>query len=146
MPHSGSNTVKLGTAEVAGEVAYWGSGTVTQGEVYELEQLAPNNLQWDEAHADSTADSTGMLGLALGSGQASTVGMLIRGYARFTSKFAITSVNNGNPVYLSAATEGLITGTAPSGTGDVVRILGYVVDSNNEVIYFNPDNTFVTVS
>ena len=86
-----------------------------------------------------------MLGLAIGSGQANQVGMLIRGYARFTSKFS-SLPNNGSPVYLSAATEGLITGTAPSGTGDVVRIVGYVVDSDNEVIYFNPDSTYVTIA
>ena len=131
---------------VIGEVAFWGGGTVTQGEVYELEQLAPSSRTWDEAHADSTSDSTGMLGLALDNGSADNVGVLIRGYARFTSKFAITGVNAGSPVYLSAATEGLITGTAPSGGGDVVRIVGYVVSKENEIIYFNPDNTYVTVS
>jgi hypothetical protein len=142
----GEDIENMSNNTVVGEVAFWGGGTVTQGEVYELEQLAPSSRTWDEAHADSTNDSTGMLAIALGSGTASEVGMLIRGYARFTSKFAITSVNAGSPVYLSAATEGLITGTAPSGTNDVVRIVGYVVSAENEIIYFNPDNTFVTVS
>jgi len=116
-----------------------------EGKVYELEQLAPNNQFWDEAHADTTSDSTGLLAMALGSGTANEVGMLIRGVARFTSVFS-SLPNAGNPVYLSAATEGLITGTAPSSTNNVVRIVGHVLDSEDEVIYFNPDNTYVVVS
>jgi hypothetical protein len=127
-----------------GEVAFFGTGTVTQGEVYQLEQYYSAHF-WSEAHADTASDSKGILAIALGSGDANVVGMLIRGYARFTSKFS-SLPNSGLPVYLSAATEGLITGTAPSSTGDVARILGYVVNSTNEVIYFNPDNTYVEIA
>jgi hypothetical protein len=72
--------------------------------------------------------------------------MLLRGYARFTSTFALTSTNAGSKVYLSDVTEGLITATAPSSTNDVVRIVGYVIDKEEEAIYFSPDNTYVVVS
>ena len=43
-------------------------------------------------------------------------------------------------------TQGLITATAPSDAGDVVRIVGYVIDKEEEAIYFSPDNTYVVVS
>jgi hypothetical protein len=37
-----------------------------------------------------------------------------------------------------------MTNTPPSDSGDVVRVVGYAVDSN--VIYFNPDPTYVTIA
>ena len=50
----------------------------------------------------------------------------------------------GAPLYLSDTTAGNMTATAPGSSGDVVRIVGYAVDSNT--IFFNPGNTYVTVS
>jgi hypothetical protein len=64
--------------------------------------------------------------------------MLVRGYIR-NSGF---TTNTGNIVYVST-TAGEVTTTAPSGSGDIVRIIGYSIDGTNEIIYFNPDNTWV---
>ena len=136
-----NNATTLGTAEASGEVLYYGTGTVSVGKVYQLEQYQTSHF-WDEAHADNTADSIGFLALALGSGTAHDVGMLVRGVARFTSVFSSLPVS-GKPLYLSAATEGLIVAAAPSSTGDVVRVVGHVLNQSDEVIYFNPDNTWV---
>ena len=41
---------------------------------------------------------------------------------------------------------GAATNTAPSGSGDIVRIIGYCLDSTNGQIYFNPDGAFVEVA
>jgi hypothetical protein len=38
---------------------------------------------------------------------------------------------------------GGITDTAPTGSGDVVRIVGYMVDDTFDLIYFCPDTTWV---
>ena len=45
---------------------------------------------------------------------------------------------------------GRVTGSAPTDSGDVVRVLGYVLSGsgggNGAKIYFNPDNTWIEVS
>ena len=51
----------------------------------------------------------------------------------------------GDILYLST-TAGQASSTAPSGTGDIVRVIGYCLDSSNGQIWFNPDNTFVEIS
>ena len=50
----------------------------------------------------------------------------------------------GVPLYISASTSGAFTETAPSGAGDVIRIIGYNIDDQGR-IYFNPDNSYTTV-
>ena len=51
----------------------------------------------------------------------------------------------GDVLYLST-TGGDASSTAPSSTGDVVRIIGYCLDASNGQIWFNPDSTFVEIS
>ena len=52
--------------------------------------------------------------------------------------------DNGKPVYVSP-TAGYFDMTAPSTTGQVVRIVGHVVTTNANfyTIYFRPDNTWI---
>ena len=52
----------------------------------------------------------------------------------------------GDELYLSASTAGNVTSTAPSATGDVVRVIGYCLDSTNGQIYFNPSNDFIELA
>jgi hypothetical protein len=66
--------------------------------------------------------------------------MLINGYIR-NSGFTTTT---GDILYVST-TAGGITTTAPSGSGDIIRIIGYSLDGTNETIYFNPDNSWVEI-
>ena len=63
-------------------------------------------------------------------------GMLLRGY-----------VNNagwgwtpGDTLYLST-TLGGITNTQPTGTGDIVRVVGYAIGAR--LIYFNPSQDWI---
>ena len=78
-----------------------------------------------------------MLAIALGA--TVTDGLLVRGYA-YNSNWNFTS---GVPLYVDL-TAGGITETAPSTTGEVVRIVGYCTDSTNKNrIYFNPDNSWI---
>ena len=79
-----------------------------------------------------------MLAVALGS-NSGTSGMLLQGLFRKASH----GFSAGAPLYVST-TSGAFTTTAPSGSGDYVRVVGYVVDSN--IIYFNPSGTWVQVS
>jgi len=46
----------------------------------------------------------------------------------------------GSELYVDTATAGQLTATKPSGTDDVVRIVGYAVTA--DVIHFNPSNSY----
>ena len=68
-------------------------------------------------------------------------GFLIKGYYTMTIDVGSAS----NPLYISAAA-GRVTDTAPSSTGQFVRILGYVMDSTNGQIWFDPDKIWIELS
>ena len=110
------------------------SSSTTAGKLYFKSNFA---AAWSEADADSDG-ATRMLGVALGS-NSGTSGMLLQGLFRKASH----GFSAGAPLYVST-TSGAFTTTAPSGSGDYVRVVGYVVDSN--IIYFNPSGTWVEVS
>ena len=110
------------------------STATTAGKLYYKSNFA---AAWSEADADSDG-ATRMLGVALGS-NSGTSGMLLQGLFRKASH----GFSAGAPLYVST-TSGAFTTTAPSGSGDYVRVVGYVIDSN--IIYFNPSGTWVEVS
>ena len=83
-----------------------------------------------------------MLAIAAGTGDSNDVGMLVRGFARFTSVFSLTGGTMGAPLYLST-TAGGVSVAASTSAGDVVRIIGYLIDDTTESIYFCPDTTWV---
>ena len=68
-------------------------------------------------------------------------GMLLRG--TFTLDHDPGTI--ADELYVST-TAGDITGTAPSGSGDVVRVVGYCLDSTNGQIWFNPSNDFIVLA
>jgi uncharacterized delta-60 repeat protein len=128
IPYSGVN----------GELAFWGRGEVVEGRLYFLHP----SFRWSDAGATSS-NATRMLAIAAGTGEANQVGMLLRGHARFpgvTPYGAITST--GAPLFIST-TSTEFSETAPTGTGEFVRIIGYVQKADNYQIYFCPDNTWV---
>ena len=116
-----------------GDVVTFGTGSLTAGNLYYFR----SDSSWSLADADSTATSTGLLGIALGT-TATTTGVLVRGYAKFTGFTAST----GAILYVSP-TAGGTTSTTPTAAGQVVRILGYQLDATNDTIYFNPSNDWL---
>ena len=114
-----------------------GSGTITVGKVV----YWTSGGAWSKTRANAESTSKGLLGIA-GAGTTNAAdGIVLFGFVKSSSHgFTV-----GAPLYLSdSATTGLMTNTPPSDSGDVVRVVGYAVDSN--VIYFNPDPTYVTIS
>jgi hypothetical protein len=92
---------------------------------------------WTLTDANAASSSNGMLGFALGT--TSSQGLVVRGYIRnsgFTS-------SDGAILYLSAAVTGNLTSTQPSGTGDIVRVVGYQISAANDIIYFNPSPDWI---
>ena len=55
--------------------------------------------------------------------------------------------DSGLPVYVST-TAGHFDFTAPSGSGDFVRIVGYAIDDylGRVLIYFDPDKSWVEIA
>ena len=131
-----------GNAE--GDIVFIGSTAsgeldVVAGRLYYLN----DDLNWSYADADAVSTSTNLLGIAIGSGAPGVVGMLLRGMVTVS---VAPGEGAGIPLYIST-NAGQITRVAPSGAGDVVRIVGYnVATGTDKRIWFNPDNTWIEIT
>lgn len=135
-----SRTIAIPTTAngYSGDVVSFGSGpsgndgNINAGELYYLD----SSQNWELADADAAGTATNMLGIAVAD---NTPTFLVKGiivnndYGGFTT---------GTPLYVST-TAGDITSTAPSGTGDIVRVVGYSVNGGSRTIYFNPSNDHI---
>ena len=120
-----------------GDVVYFGGTTsMTVGAIYHYK----SDGTWELADADAASTSDGLLGVALGE-ESDLTGVLLRGMVTLDHDPGAV----GDVLYLST-TGGDSSATAPSGTGDVVRIIGYCLDASNGQVWFNPDSTFVEIS
>jgi len=120
-----------------GDIVYFGSTTsMTAGKIY----YYTSSSTWALADADSASTAKGLLGVALGSAS-NTNGVLLRGMVTLSND----SGTIGDAVFLST-TPGLAQSSAPTGNGDIARVVGYCLDNTNGQVYFNPDGTFVEVS
>jgi hypothetical protein len=77
-------------------------------------------------------------------------GMLIKGFFHEDSYFSGSFIKGG-PLYIqsssagrSATEGGYVSGAAPTAADSYVRVIGYGTDTPN-VIYFNPDSTYVEI-
>jgi hypothetical protein len=117
-------------------------GSVSAGDVcYNV-----NNV-WRQADADSESNAGDvMLAVALANGNTAPGPVLIRGMVRLgAGHIADTSGQNGDALYLST-TAGHVAFGVPSGNGDIARIVGYCMDEDSDIIYFNPSSAYVEVS
>ena len=71
--------------------------------------------------------------------------MLCEGFIKMSTNTGFSGASVGDPLYIST-TAGQVTSTAPSGTGDIVRVVGYVANAASGIIYFSPDKTWIEVS
>jgi hypothetical protein len=103
------------------------------------------------ADADGTSTATGLLGICLSAstGNDQVRPFVLDGYVSINSTFinnkaGLGTDDNGKPVYISP-TAGYVDMSAPTSSGQVVRILGHVVATNVSfyTIYFRPDNTWI---
>lgn len=123
-----------------GESVIFGTGTTVAGKLYYLNSSGV----WTETDADAVASgATQLLGIALGTNPAND-GILLRGFFQMTTYLQGTWTA-GAPIYLSTtAANGDIT--APSATGDFVRVVGYCGAGTTDLIYFNPSSTYIEIS
>lgn len=126
-----------------GDIVNFGSGpggtngNIEKGKLYYLD----SSQQWELADANAVATAKGMLGIAVVD---DSPNFLVRGFARHGSW---VSLGTGNPLYISAgATAGEITNSAPTGSTDVVRVIGYSTNSGSREIFFNPSNDWLELT
>jgi hypothetical protein len=124
----GGESVTFGTED--------GTDTLAAGKLMYLNSSGV----WKYADADAASTSTNLLAIALGT--AVSDGLLIRGFFDFSSVEG--SFAQGAPVYVSES-PGAVDFTAPSASGDIIRIIGHATNTAN-VIYFNPDGTWVELT
>jgi hypothetical protein len=103
-----------------------GSGASTNNLVYW------DGDSWEQADADQSTTCDGILGINLGSSS-----ILIDGV------FTTTGLTAGDTYYVST-TDGAITNTAPSSTGDIVRSIGMALSTTQ--LLFKPSQTYLEVA
>jgi len=138
-----TNKIIRHTVEPAADDTYTGedlSGFNATGTIAQWEAVYLTTTGWALTDADATATAGGvMLGLAATAGTASNpLTVVLKGIVR---NDGWTWATVGAPLYLST-TAGALTETAPSGTDDVQRIVGYVL--SDDCIYWNPSNDYIT--
>ena len=150
---SGSRPGNLGRNTGGGEVVYFGSASagMSTGAVYYLN----SDGGWQSADSANTGSGHNqLLGMALG-GNPGTNGMLVKGYFHVDSYLSGAFIVGG-PLYIQSSsidrlhTEGgYLSGAAPSAADSYVRVVGYGISSSApqpaQVIYFNPDSTYVEI-
>jgi hypothetical protein len=130
---------KTGTTDgdADGDIVYLGGTTsMSVGKIYHFK----SDGTWELADADSAATCDGLLGVALGS-SSDDQGVLLRGMVTIANDPGAV----GDVLFVSTSA-GQAVATAPSGNGDIVRVVGYCLDASNGQIWFNPDSTFVEVT
>ena len=131
------NTNTAGTI-TGGDVVYFGNTTsMTTGAIYHYK----SDGTWELADADAVATSDGLLAVALGAAS-DTNGMCLRGMVVLDHDPGAI----GDVLFLST-TAGDCSATAPSGSADIVRVIGYQVNhASNGEIWFCPDGTYVELA
>jgi hypothetical protein len=147
--YTGSGSpVNLSNDTGGGEVVYFGtaSANLTAGGVYCLNAGGG----WESADSANTGSGHNQLiGIAMGQ-QPEQDGVLIKGYFDVNT-FYSGSFIKGAPIYIQSSSVGravvaggYLSGAAPSAADSYVRVVGYGTDTPN-VIYFNPDATYVEI-
>jgi hypothetical protein len=119
-----TNTVLAGYTTAIGDLVY----------------LDPNG-RWEEADADATGTSISLLGIAM---EVQSDGVAVN--VALSGSFIVDaswSFGVGVPLYVSN-TLGAITATKPTGSGDVVRTVGYALTATT--IFFAPSSDYVTLA
>ena len=111
------------------------SQSITAGNLVNLTGVGASNVG-----AQSNAlSATGMIFIATDAADSDE--LLVEGVVKLstttTTSLLPTNAKVGTPLYMST-TAGAVQTTAPSTAGEYVRVVGYVMNATDRVIYFNP--------
>ena len=113
------------------------------------ELVAFNGTQWTNINAGNTANSKRLLGMALSTDGGSDEGLVLtKGFMRIpnsliTNADSTPATDQGSILYIDESSSGKYSFNKPSGSGDIIRALGYCLQydssSTDYFVYFNPD-------
>jgi hypothetical protein len=126
--------------DAVGDIMYIGSGTTILGRIYNL--IAGT---WTVIDGRAVSSSIGLLAVALGTSP-TTHGMLIRGTVTLSLNLAGTDTIGGTIYVGNGATTGAATNIIPTASGYVVRVVGYSLSTGNDMVWFNPDSTYIEIA
>jgi hypothetical protein len=144
----GTSIFGIGAASLAAGTLVYQSTTTGSGGLAEF-------TRWTTVLADSPTTSSGLLGICLSATTSAddTTYVALDGFvtideALIDNRSTPYTDDRGKPVYISAANQGNFSMTPPTGSGEVVRIVGHVVNNTSGagaayLIRFNPDNTWI---
>ena len=143
-----SMTGSLSNGEGYGEIVQFGhlNSGVTKGDVV---IYRTNSHGWIQADKDTGYQAWSWMGVCIDSnadGSTAITGakILLKGVVRLgAGHIADAGGDEGDPVYLQDA--GHVTFAVP-GSGDYARIVGYVIDEAQDIIYLDPSKTWVELS
>lgn len=116
-----------------------GSNTTTvAGDLYYL------GSTWIQADADAVSTSSGLLAIATST--SSNNGMLSYGVVRVADNTGFSSASEGDVLYVGLTAGHVTSDVSSYTTGDVVRVVGYVIDATNRTIYFDPSKDWIELS
>ena len=119
-----------------GKIVKFGGSTTLAGRIYHLNSSGGWSIAGEVGPVSSS-----LLAVALGT-NSTTDGMLLEGFVAGVGQDV--SPTCGQAVHCNSA--GRFQMAAPSDSGDVVRIIGYVVGVGDAHYYFKPSSTYVVVS
>ena len=119
-----TNTLASGYSSTIMDLVYMGSSS-----------------KWLEADSDATGTSINLLGIAL-EAKTDTQAMNVALPGSFVRDDS-WSFTPGVPLYMSG-TLGAITATKPTGSGDIIRTVGFAVAAT--YIFFNPSSDYITLA
>jgi hypothetical protein len=105
--------------------------------------------QWVSVVANNSTAKDNLIAVALDADGGSDEGLvLLQGFVRLDASLVNGTPARGAPVYADNSNAGEYTATLPSSSGNVVRVVGYWIetDGSDYLIYFNPDQTYVEIS
>lgn len=111
----------------------------------DLVYLDPTDSRWEKTDANSAAgadgDARGIVGIVVLAANADgdATNILLHGVIRADAKFPTFTVNN--PIYVSE-TAGEVTGTQPTTTDAVIRVVGFGLTGDE--MFFCPSNDYIT--
>ena len=111
--------------------------TLSAGKVHYLASDGSNDRLAVVSDVTTASQMTVFVGLAFT--EDDRQGVLIKGIINLGSS---PGGNIGDPVYLTGS--GSLSATAPSGTGEYVRVMGHYLGNNK--VFFNPSQDFILLS
>ena len=143
-----SDSVMVDKASISA-VGDYGAGSKILDRVGSLTTTVAGDLYylagtWVQADADSATTSSGLLAIATST--SSNSGMLAYGIVRVADNTGFSSASEGDVLYVGLTAGHITSDVSSYTTGDVVRVVGYAIDSTNGIIYFDPSKDWIELS